>query len=89
MHSKENPLVELLYQDLQQIGFETGAFCLVVVFIAAVIRGFTGFGSALLWVPTLSLVLPPVVVVPVVLILEASASAIMFAKVRLSVDWPA
>ena len=87
MHSKENPLVELLYQDLQQIGFETGAFCLVVVFIAAVIRGFTGFGSALLWVPTLSLVLPPVVVVPVVLILEASASAIMFAKVRLSVDW--
>ena len=80
-------MVELLYQDLQQIGFETGAFCLVVVFIAAVIRGFTGFGSALLWVPTLSLVLPPVVVVPVVLILEASASAIMFAKVRLSVDW--
>ena len=35
----------------------------------------------------LSLVLPPMVVVPVVLILEASASAIMFGKVRQSVDW--
>ena len=87
MHSKENPLIDLLYQDLQRIGFESAAFCLVVVFIAAVIRGFTGFGSALLWVPTLSLVLPPLVVVPVVLILEASASAIMFGKVRQSVDW--
>ena len=82
MHPKEKSLLDLLYQDLQKIGLETGIFCLFVVFAAAVIRGFTGFGSALLWVPTLSLVLPPVAVVPVVLVLEAFASAMMFAKVR-------
>jgi uncharacterized protein len=87
VHPKEDPLLDLLYQDLQKIGLETGLFCLFVVFVAAVIRGFTGFGSALLWVPTLSLVLPPVAVVPVVLVLEAFASAMMFSKVRQSVDW--
>jgi uncharacterized protein len=80
-------LLELMLQDLRNIGLGTGLFCLAMVFLAAVVRGFTGFGSALLWVPTLSLVLPPLAVVPVVLVLETAATGFLFLKVRKSVDW--
>jgi uncharacterized membrane protein YfcA len=80
-------LLELLQQELQDVGLWGGLFCLAAVFAAAVIRGFTGFGSALLWVPVLSLLLPPLTVVPVVLVLEAGASGLMFRKVRHDADW--
>jgi uncharacterized membrane protein YfcA len=73
-------LLELLLQDLRNIGLGTGLFCLAMVFIAAIIRGFTGFGSALLWVPTLSIVLPPLAVVPIVLVLETAASGFYFRR---------
>src|SRR3546814_18979550 len=39
--------------------------CFAALFVGAVIRGFTGFGSSLVWVPSLSLILPPVAVLPV------------------------
>ena len=41
------------------------------VFLAAILRGFTGFGFALAAVPLLSLALPPARVVPIVVILQA------------------
>ena len=43
----------------------------VAVFLAAILRGFTGFGFALAAVPLLSLTLPPARVVPIVVILQA------------------
>lgn len=53
------------------------AWCLAVVFAAGILRGYTGFGFALAAVPTLALIVPPVMVVPLVLCLEIVASAQM------------
>lgn len=53
------------------------ALCLVIVFAAGILRGYTGFGFALAAVPMLALVIPPVMVVPLVLCLEIVASAQM------------
>lgn len=52
-------------------------WCLAVVFAAGILRGYTGFGFALAAVPTLALIVPPVMVVPLVLCLEIVASAQM------------
>ncbi len=71
-------------------GISPGAlvFCAGAVFVAAVIRGFTGFGSSLMWVPSLSLVLPPVAVVPITFLLEAAASMHLLPSVWKQSDWP-
>ncbi len=62
-------------------------FAAVAVFGGAVVRGFTGFGSSLIWVSSLSLVLPPVAVVPTVYALEIVASAHLLPKVWREIDW--
>ena len=63
------------------------AFCLGAMFVAAFIRGYTGFGSSLLWVPSLSLVLPPVAVVPVTFMLELAVSLHLLPSIRRDVHW--
>jgi len=63
------------------------AFSLLAVLAGAVLRGFTGFGSSLVWVSSLSLILPPVAVVPTTFALEIAASAHLLPKVRNEVDW--
>jgi uncharacterized membrane protein YfcA len=65
------------------------AFCAATVFAIAVLRGFTGFGFALVAVPLLSLVLEPVVAVPIVLLLEVVASLQLLPAVWHSVNWRA
>ena len=62
-------------------------FSLAAVFGGAVVRGYTGFGSALIWVSSLSLVLPPVAVVPTVFILDVVASAHLMPKVWKDIHW--
>ena len=47
------------------------------VFIAAVVRGFAGFGFSALSVVTLSFFMPPTIIVPIVLMMEIIASAWM------------
>ena len=56
-------------------------FAVAAVFCGAVVRGYTGFGSSLLWVSSLSLVFPPILVVPAVYLLEIAASAHLMPKV--------
>jgi len=63
------------------------AFSLLVVFFAAVLRGYSGFGFSALAVTALSLVMRPSAVVPVVLLLEVAASIHLFPAVRGHVDW--
>jgi hypothetical protein len=63
------------------------AFCVGAMFVAAFIRGYTGFGSSLLWVPSLSLVLPPVAVVPVTFLLELAVSLHLLPAIRRRVHW--
>ena len=62
-------------------------FAVAVVFCGAFVRGYTGFGSSLLWVSSLSLVFPPILVVPAVYLLEIAASAHLMPKVWKEIDW--
>ena len=57
------------------------------VFIAAVVRGFAGFGFSALSVVTLSFFMPPTIIVPIVLMMEIIASAWMLPGVWRYVDW--
>ena len=58
-----------------------------VVFIAAVVRGYSGFGFSMISTVSLTLVLSPAEVVPVVLLLEVIASGWLLPKVWRQVDW--
>ncbi len=64
----------------------TFMFSLVVVFLAAIVRGYSGFGFSALMVTSLSLVIEPIEVVPMALILEIFASAHLLPKVWKDID---
>lgn len=53
-------------------------YCLSMVFIAAIIRGYSGFGFVAIVVLALSIVLNPTEILPVLMILEVVASIQMF-----------
>ncbi|MBR0671354.1 sulfite exporter TauE/SafE family protein [Neoroseomonas soli] len=73
--------------DVTSLLSPTAAVCAAMVFAVAVLRGFTGFGFALVAVPLLSLVLAPIVAVPLVLLLEVVASAQLLPKVWRQAQW--
>ena len=50
-------------------------------------RGYTGFGSSMIWVSSLTLVLPPSAIVPVLLALEVLASAHLLPSAWAAVQW--
>ena len=64
-------------------------YALVCVFAAAVVRGFAGFGFSLLAITAISLVLPPVVVVPSIFLMEIAASVHLLPSVWREVHWRA
>ncbi len=57
------------------------------VFVAGIIRGYSGFGFAMVAVTSISIVLPPAHVVPIVLILEVLASIRLVPQVWKDIDW--
>lgn len=57
------------------------------VLVAGIIRGYSGFGFAMVAVTSMSLVLPPIQVVPIVLILEVLASVQLIPQVWRDIDW--
>ena len=59
----------------------------IAVFAAGVIRGYSGFGFAMVAVTSMSLVIPPARVVPLVLILEVMASISLVPQVWKDIDW--
>jgi uncharacterized membrane protein YfcA len=59
----------------------------IAVFVAGVIRGYSGFGFAMVAVTSMSLVIPPARVVPLVLILEVMASINLVPQVWKDIDW--
>jgi hypothetical protein len=59
----------------------------ISVFVAGIIRGYSGFGFAMVAVTSMSLVLPPVVAVPTILILEVLASIRLVPQVWKDIDW--
>jgi uncharacterized membrane protein YfcA len=64
------------------------AYSVVVVFVAAVVRGYSGFGASAIMVTGLGLVIPPAEVVPIALLLEIAASLGLLRQVWGSVAWP-
>jgi uncharacterized membrane protein YfcA len=67
---------------------ETLVLAGIVAAIAAVIRGITGFGGAMVMAPPLALLLGPRVAVPVTLLLEGFAAMPMLTQTRSLVRWP-
>src|SRR5580700_3067784 len=67
--------------------FITVLFVLPCAFIAALLRGFTGFGFAIAAVPLLSLALPPARVVPLAVVLQVLASMVDLRAASRITDW--
>jgi uncharacterized membrane protein YfcA len=59
----------------------------VCVFLAAIVRGYSGFGFSMLAVISLSLLLPPAEIVPTILMLEVAASLHLLPKIWKEVHW--
>jgi uncharacterized membrane protein YfcA len=62
-------------------------FAVIAVTGGAYVRGYGGFGSGLLWSSSLSIVLPPAQVVPIVFMLDLAASAQLLPKVWGDIHW--
>ena len=75
--------------SLHWLGFDFVSLAITVtsVFIAGIIRGYSGFGFAMVAVTSISLVLPPIQVVPTVLMLEVLASLRLVPQVWRDIDW--
>jgi uncharacterized protein len=65
----------------------TLAFACLVVFLAAIVRGYSGFGFSLLTITALSLIYPPAEIVPSIFMLELAASANLLPSIWKDVHW--
>lgn len=63
------------------------AFSVVCVFLAAIVRGYSGFGFSLLTVTALSLVLPTAEIVPSIFMLEIAASIHLLPGIWKDIHW--
>ena len=62
-------------------------YSLVAVLAGAWLKGYTGFGASMLWMTSLSLVLPPLQVVPMVLMFEVVTSIALLPQIWRDVNW--
>lgn len=69
------------------MGISTLIFLILSILVAAFIRGYSGFGFAMIGVVALSIVLEPVQVVPVILLLDVVASLWLLPGVWSRIDW--
>jgi uncharacterized protein len=65
----------------------TLAFACLVIFLAAIVRGFSGFGFSLLAITALSLIYSPAEIVPSIFMLELAASANLLPSIWKDVHW--
>jgi uncharacterized protein len=63
------------------------AYGIVCIFLAAIVRGFSGFGFSLLTITALSLVYPPAEIVPSIFMLEVAASVHLLPSIWKDVHW--
>ena len=63
-------------------------YAALVILGAAIVRGYTGFGFAMIVAVALGFVFPPATITPVVLILDLTASFWLYLRVGKQVDWP-
>lgn len=62
-------------------------YCILAVAAGAYLKGYTGFGASMLWMTSLSLVLPPLQVVPMVLMFEVVTSIALLPQIWKDVRW--
>ena len=62
-------------------------YAVICIIVAALIRGYSGFGFSALTVTSLALILPPIEIIPLVFLLEIAASIHMLPMVWREVDW--
>ena len=73
--------------SLLGLGPQGLAFAIVAIFAGAFIKGYSGFGASMLWVTSLSLLWPPLEVVPMALFFEIATSLHLLPAIRREVDW--
>lgn len=61
--------------------------CIAIALAAGVLRGATGFGSALVMAPLLSVLVGPQIAVPVTILLGLAGSVLLFSQYRRSVEF--
>lgn len=59
----------------------------LLIFAGAYLKGFTGFGASMFWVTSLSFILPPLQVVPMVLIFEVITSIVLLPSIWSQIRW--
>ena len=71
------------------------AVALAVIFLAAIVRGYSGFGFSLLTITALSLLMAPAQVIPAIFLLEIAASLHLLPSIgrtctgaRWCLSWP-
>lgn len=69
------------------MGLAIIAYSLVCIFLAAIVRGYSGFGFSLLAITALSLTLPPAEIVPSIFMLEVAASLHLLPGIWRDVHW--
>jgi uncharacterized protein len=62
-------------------------YCAACVFIAAFVRGYSGFGFSLLAITSMSLALPPAMILPSIFMMEVAASVSLLPSIWRSVHW--
>jgi len=63
------------------------AFAILVIFLAAIVRGFSGFGFSMLAITALSLLYPPAEIVPSIFMLELAASLNLLPSIWKDIHW--
>lgn len=67
--------------------WQTLAISSVAIFLAAIVRGFSGFGFSLLGITAIALILPAREIVPSIFLLEVAASINMIPAIWRDIDW--
>ncbi len=78
------PRADLVFDSISAPYWLFGAFTLIVAYV---VRGIAGFGSGLIAIPLLALILPLTVVVPLVVFLDYVASASHGLKDHAQIQW--
>ncbi len=72
---------------LASLDLRTLLLCSAAVLAGAYLKGYTGFGASMLWVTSLSLILPPLQVVPMVLMFEVVTSIFLLPRIWSEIRW--
>lgn len=65
-------------QNHLQLSSSALLLAVLVMIVAGMVRGFSGFGLSALVMASLALLIPPIALIPICFLLEAFASAVMF-----------